>query len=74
VSKQHYFVIYGERADDGVIEWRIDADMPVNMDDLHIYNTEAGEWEDIIDNQEEDLSFTNELLKILAKDYDMLEN
>lgn len=69
MTKQHYFLIVGERDDAGFIQWTMDAETQININDAPIYNTETGEWESIGDNQEEDRAMVNDLLALFSGEY-----
>jgi hypothetical protein len=71
MSKQHYFVIFGERNKDGNIEWHLDTEIPVNSEegDKPIYNTETSEWESIEKNHHEDAAMMSVLLSTLKNSW-----
>lgn len=62
MGNQHYFVIFAERNNAGVIEWHVDTEMPLASGDDPVYNSEKNEWESIENNYDEDLNITNDLI------------
>jgi hypothetical protein len=67
MTKQHYFAIFAEQNNAGVIEWRIDTEMPLASGDNPIYNTDTNEWESIKDNHHEDARIAADLISRLTK-------
>jgi hypothetical protein len=77
VTKQHYFIIFGQRNNEGVIEWSADTEMSLDNghEDRPIYNTETSEWESLQGNEEEDgRMFTELAVNILPKNYLMVQD
>lgn len=68
MSKQHYFLIFGERDETGFITWHLDAETQININDAPIYNTQTGDWETIEENQEEDRNMVNDLMTLFSDD------
>ena len=66
MSKQHYFVIYGERDSDGFIHWSIDADMLLESGPNPVWNADTDQWESIDENKEEDRNMLNDLMDRFA--------
>ena len=67
MSNQHYFVIFGQRNNAGVIEWNVDTEMPLASGDNPVYNPEKNEWESIEDNHHEDVHITDDLISRLTQ-------
>ena len=67
MSNQHYFVIFGQRNNAGVIEWNVDTEMPLASGDDPVYNSEKNEWESIEHNHHEDAHITADLISRLTQ-------
>lgn len=62
MSKQHYFLVVGERDKTGFITWHVDAETQININDAPVYNTKTRDWETIEENIEEDRNMLNDLI------------